>query len=83
MKKEAFKIGETVWYMQANKPTSSTVTAVIVIEGKLRISYQDFESKDGEKLTVYSAGYGLLEEKEVFASKELLKESIFKSEVNA
>lgn len=82
MKKKTFKLGETVWFMQSNKPTSSTVTAVIKIEGKVKIDYTTYDSKDGEEITIYTAGFSNFKEEDLFTSIDLLKESVFNTVAN-
>lgn len=82
MKKQSFKIGETVWYMQSNKPTSSTINAVIKIEGKAKVGYTEYDSKEDGEITIYSAGYSTFKEEELFTSVELLKESVFNTVSN-
>lgn len=79
MKKENYKVGETVFFMQANKPCSGKITAVLIVEGKVKLDYTTHDVKEGEKLTLYYAGFSVFKEDEVFTSLESLKESVFNS----
>lgn len=82
MKKENYKVGETVFFMQSNKPCSGKVAAVLIIEGKVKLDYTTHEVKEGEKLTLYYASFSSFKENEVFSTLELLKESVFNSVKN-
>lgn len=82
MKKKTFKIGQTVWFMQLNKPTSATIEAVIKLEGKVKIDYTQYDSKEDGEITIYFAGYSTFKEDQLFESKELLKEYVFNTVEN-
>jgi len=79
MKKENYKVGETVFFMESNKPKSGKITAVLIVEGKVKLDYTTHDVKEGEKLTLYYAGFSTFKEEEVFATLEALKESVFNS----
>lgn len=77
MKKENFKIGQTIYYMSSNKPQSGKVTAVLTIEGKVKIDYTNFNVPELEKETVYYVDYSQIKSSEAFGSLEDLKQSLF------
>lgn len=76
MKKENFKLGDTVFFMQSNKPCSGEIMAILVIEGKMKVDYHQYDTK-GEKETIYYAGFSTFKESEIFSTMEELKESLF------
>lgn len=77
MNKKVFKLGDTVFFMQYNKPSSGEINAILVIEGKMKIDYHQYDTK-GEKQTVYYASFSMFKEGEIFHTMEELKESLFK-----
>jgi len=83
MKKENFKIGTTVFFMQSNKPQSGEVKSIISIEGEVKIDYTTYKVPEGEKQIVYAVGYNILKEQEVFANLEDLKSSVFNDEIES
>lgn len=77
MKKENFKIGQTIHFMSSNKPSSGKVTAILTIEGKVKIDYTNFNTESGEKETVYYVDYSQIKGSDAFDSLEDLKNSLF------
>ena len=64
MKQNKFLFGQTAWFMESNKPTSGTIFIIEYIE-----------KTETYKYTMYIGGQRL--EKDIFETKELLKESLF------
>lgn len=79
MKKTKFKEGETIHFMEANKPKSGVVTGITMKQGKGEGLHDKFDVPEGEiEITYHIAGnwYGI---KEVDAkpSLESLRDSVF------
>lgn len=73
-----FKIGDTVHYMDSNKPTTSEIKAILTIEGEIEIGYRKHKTETGKPKTVYIVGYSThLEENDAFKTSEELKNNLF------
>ncbi len=74
-----FKIGDTIHYMESNKPKSSEIKGIGKFEGNIEMS--SFKKSLGEGIidTVYYTGfYNSVDEANAFGTKEELQQSIFK-----
>jgi len=78
MKKQAFKIGDTVYFMDGSKPTSKEVKSIVTVEGEVKLSYKEIKTEVGETKTVYLLGtFDYIEEQDVFATIEELRDYVF------
>jgi len=74
----AFKIGDTIHYMENNKPTSNEVKGIATIQGEVKIGYTEHTIKETEYKVLYVVGYGtFIESKDAFLNPEALKEELF------
>lgn len=75
-----FKIGETIFSMESNKPVQHVVEGKSVLEGKVNSlrSWGDVDLPKGEVQIQYHSGYTTIKEQDAFISLEDLKNSLFK-----
>ena len=70
-----FKVGDTVFYMEHNKPKSGVIKGIIKCEGVCEGISNKF--KDGE-IRYYLGSYTDVNENDCYTSKGDLQDSIFK-----
>ncbi len=75
-----FKIGETIFSMESNKPVQHVIEGKSTLEGKVNSlrSWGDVNLPEGETQVQYHSGYTTILEQDAFASLEDLKNSLFK-----
>ena len=73
-----FKIGDTIHYMESNKPQSSVIIGIAKYEGKIKGIRNEHTVKENEQKIIYHFdNYSETEEKDAFSTKEELQTSIF------
>lgn len=75
-----FKIGETIFSMESNKPAQHVIEGISKLEGKVNSlrSWGDVNLPEGEVQINYHSGYTTIKEDDAFSSLEDLKNSLFK-----
>lgn len=75
-----FKIGDTIHFMESNKPTSKKIKGLIVVQGEVEFSYNKFKAEEGKTKTVYQVPYTTnVEEENAFGTIEELQTALFNS----
>lgn len=77
MKKEKFKIGTPIYFMQSNKVEKGEVSAIIEVEGRVKFDYTQFDTAPNQKEVVYYVEYSQIKEVDAFDSLDELKNSLF------
>ena len=75
-----FKIKDEVFFMKNDKPTKNVITSIVKTEGKVELKFKTVEAGEDnvEKITYGFGAYDYIDSDKVFATKEELKESVFK-----
>jgi hypothetical protein len=76
--KSKFKIGDTIHYMENNKPTTGDVTSICSVVGEVEFRFGKVKSDQDSIAIVYFIGtYTTINETNAFKTMEELKESLF------
>lgn len=78
-----FKIGDTIHFMECNKPKEAIIKGILEIQGFVETSGMKKDLKENEKCVLLSTGsYSLIEEDNAFQTAEKLMYSLFNSVKN-
>jgi hypothetical protein len=78
-----FKIGDTIHFMEFNKPKEAIIKGIIEIQGFVETSGMKKDVKENETCVLFSTGsYSLIEEDNAFQTAEKLMFSLFNSVKN-
>ena len=73
-----YKIGETVFYMESNKPKSAVVEGILILQGEIKTLHKTISIPVDEHKIEYSiGGYNTIMQENCYASLNELKESLF------
>lgn len=80
MSVKKLKLGDSIFFMEANKPTSGKIEAICKVQGKVKFRIEDIESEEEKEKVIYVVNtYTLLDESKVFRSLIHMKKNLFKS----
>ena len=75
-----FKIKDEVFFMEDNLPKKGIISSIVKTQGTVELKFKTIKAGEDnvEKITYGFGAYDFIDSDKVFATKEELKESVFK-----